>query len=56
MCFFHKWSKWMQYSVYLKERRITDRWALAAAIQNRQRKTCIKCGKVKDESINMTVV
>jgi len=44
-CFWgHKWSKWTQYKqelIYNKTGRIT--------YEIRQRKTCLRCGKMQDE-------
>lgn len=56
MCFMHKWGKWQEYSLNLPARQITKKWALAAAIEQRQRKVCQKCGKVKDELITTRVI
>lgn len=51
MCLFHKWGKWKEYTVKIPERSITENWAWRAEIQKRQRKTCEKCGKIKDRLI-----
>ena len=55
MCIFHRWSKWMQYSVNIPARHITKNWGLAPAVEYRQSRVCEKCGKVKDVLIRMNV-
>ncbi len=56
MCFFHKWSKWEQYEEHGTE--ILGRLA-PKSVQGReiyysnlrQRRKCIKCGKVQNELV-----
>ena len=55
MCF-HKWGKWEQYEIEVPERRLTQRWVLSAAIEYRQKRKCLKCGKVRDELINQVTL
>lgn len=48
MCW-HEWSKWEQ---YLCEGHIQKTWGSAEMIpctQRRQKRKCLKCGKVEDE-------
>ena len=56
MCLIHKWGKWEQYEVRLPFRRITSKWGLCAAIEQRQRRRCQKCGKAKDETIHTRAI
>ena len=56
MCLFHKWSKWEQY-----EARYTVIPGILApksiqgkkfqAVEQRQKRTCQKCGKIQDKEI-----
>lgn len=55
MCIFHKWEKWEQYEVNIPARRLTKSYGLCASRESRQRKRCMKCGKVKDELINIVI-
>ena len=54
--FIHKWRKWVQYEVYIPERRITKNWGLSSVKEYRQAKSCKKCEKVKDELIRAEVI
>lgn len=56
MCLMHKWGKWEQYTENSPARQLTKKWMLCAAIEHRQRKTCHKCGKVKDELVRTEVL
>ena len=56
MCIFHKWGKWVQYELRLPARRLCGDWVLLAAIESRQKKTCLKCGKVKDALIKTEAI
>lgn len=54
-CIFHKWDKWEQYEVVHPEFRISKNYYLVESIEHRQKKKCLRCGKVKDEFISMSV-
>jgi hypothetical protein len=56
MCLLHKWGKWQGYTLKIPARQITKKWMLSAAIEQRQRAICQKCGKVKDGLIAMQVL
>lgn len=51
MCIFHRWSKWVQYTLKIPGRRLTKNYYLVAVSEYRQKRTCRKCGKVQDEHI-----
>ena len=53
---FHKWGKWEQYDKILPERRVSKGMALAAAVEHRQRRRCVTCGKEKSCYIDTTVL
>jgi len=56
-CFlFHKWGKWEQFDVHNPARQLTENWALCASIDHKQKRTCERCGKVKQEIISSTEV
>ena len=56
MCWlFHRWGKWEPFEVFVPGRKISTRWALMAAIDHRQKRTCLRCGKVQDELIRTEV-
>ena len=56
MCLFHKWTKWEQYKVNMKEtpgllspKEIHG--MVFDVVEERQRRKCLKCGKVEDELV-----
>lgn len=53
-CIFHKWDEWKQYEVVHPEFRISKDYCLGESIEKRQKKRCLRCGKVKDEFISMS--
>lgn len=55
MCIFHKWGKWEQYDVVLPERRLSGSWVISGATDHMMKKTCSRCGKVKQEKLGQTV-
>lgn len=55
-CFlFHRWGRWIQYTVQLPARTLTRNWWLMPATEIRQMRTCKCCGKVRDELIDLRV-
>ena len=55
MCIFHKFGKWENFDREVAERRITKNWGLCGLTRHMQRKTCIKCGLVKEREISVSV-
>ena len=52
VCIFHDWSKWVEYKVSVKEALFWEdidkqEWG----IQVRQKRECLKCGKMQDRQV-----
>lgn len=51
MCILHRWGKWTQYNIWQKEKLLSQDWMICEGVEKKQKRTCLKCGKVQDEYV-----
>lgn len=54
MCIIHKWTKWEQYEetgTAIPNRLLFKSDQAIRYVETRQRRTCLRCGKMQDERV-----